>query len=279
MGNVKLIIKSEGRVISIPIKSLMDIDSFTVWYDNPQELARMLNSILDLKIKNINKVDISIAYRFSDVSDFRYLPVKYKSDNYNCDDVKKQYARYFKDDHRRIKTTINGIRNVGHTAILDYIRGFKEISNDAIDMAINSYFNGAGFKKYRDSYFTLKQANYPVKIDKLEETKASSDRTNLSDYEMSSAYLEGLQEYSLQGSEEHAKAMDILAGYNLEELRSMAKNTDKALFDGEGVKTKPNEKELEHEEAMHLESITGKRLQELKELLNEYYKSKKGHRR
>lgn len=279
MAEVKLIIKTEKRVYSIPVNSLSEIDEFSVWYPNKLELGKMLNNILDLNIINFDKVDIFLSYRYSSNSKVSYLPIKYSSDNYNCDSVKETYAKYYKDDHSRIKTNTSGIRNVGHQVIREYIQGTKEITNNEIDMAINSYFNGAGYKKYRDSYFVLKDANYKVKIDKLKEDEQNIDRTNLSTYAVANPYLSGLKRYAALGEEEHAKVMDTLAGYDMDELNRVTKNNNYGLFDGEGILTKRNDREIEHDEAMQLESITSKRLQELKELLNEYYQSKKGMHR
>ena len=279
MADVKLMIKTNKGVLLIPVKGLAEIDEFTMWYPNELELNKMLNNILDLKIKNVNTVSLSLTYKFSESSPVSFLPIKYRTDNYNYDSVREEYARYYKDDHRRIKTNTHGIRNVGHDAIINYLRGLREITNNDIDMAVSSYFNGAGYKKYRDSYFVLKEAKYKVKIDKLKEEKSSIDRTNLSTYAVANPYLSGLKEYASFGEEEHAKAMDILAGYSMEELRRITKNNNYGLFDGEGIETKKDEKRIEQEEAMHLESITTKRLNELKMLLSDYYQSTKGKRR
>ena len=53
-------IKTDKKVLSIPIRNLIEIDKFTIWYQDKYELINMLNNILDLNIINTSKLDAAV---------------------------------------------------------------------------------------------------------------------------------------------------------------------------------------------------------------------------
>ena len=73
-------------------------------------------------------------------------------------------------------------------------------------------------------------------------------------------YFNYLRNYAAIGEDEHAKAMDILAGYDMEDLKRMAKNKDYGLFDGEDVLEKVDN---DRDELLALQALTGKTYKEL----------------
>lgn len=279
MDMIRLTIKDKDRVLSIPFKSIIDVDNFTILFDNYLELVATLNKILNLKIRNVEMVDIYITYAYkkhsSDLLKTQYLPIKYSHDNYDIQDLERVYADYYKDDYTRIKTTREGIYNVKHEAIFSYISGDSSlITDNDIDMAVKAYFSNYSYKKYRDAYFRVTDIGYKVKINKMDINAKKIDRTNLSKYDMSSTYFNNLANYASIGENEHARVMDELAGYTFEELNHDLNNLDYTLFDGMGKKKENID--LDKDDMLALESLTGYDIDTLSRYVN---KENKEHRR
>lgn len=264
MGVVNLVIKYNKGIISIPFKDIISLDEFTVGYDNPLELLNALNRLLNLDIKNGQLIEIYVDYLYNNKR--KRLPVKYSVDNYDIEDLKIMYAKYYKDNHVRILAYNEGIRYVKHDKIINYNLRCDDITDRDIDLAVIAYFEKAGYKKYRDAYFRLKEAGYKVRINKL---VSEVDRTNLAKYQTDDEYLSYLMRYASIGDREHDKVIEELSYYDSDDIRMDMNNGEYGLFDGINHSTKEDDTS-ELDELITLEAMAGKSVEELIEIVNNY---------
>lgn len=258
MSKTCLNIVYKNGVISIPFKGIKNIDMFTIGFNSYKELYERLSKLLNINIDFSNIMDIYINYEYKERNKrghtvIKKLPIRLSMDDYDIQDVKRVYAQYYKDNHNRINTTDDGIKNVNHEAIKRFCYNSMDISDNDIDLAVNSYFKGDSYKKYRDAYFLLIQTGYDIKQNVYDR----ENRTDLSKYSTSDEYFNYLRKYSFEGSLEHDKAIELLSLYDMEELRDM-----KGLFDGNTPLEKEDDWNLY---IMALEELTGMDLDDLRE--------------
>jgi len=260
MAKFNLIVEFSNRVISIPFKSISSLDNFTVNYDSYKELGDTLSKLLNFS-KNIN--DIYIQNIVSDRKIIR-LPIKYSMDDFDVDDVKTVYKQYYKDNHQRIKTTKDGIKNVKHDTILDFIYNVCDITDMDIDKAVDSYFKGS-YKKYRDAYFTVKRYGYKVK----NRVYSDQEKIDLSKYSSEDEYFQSLMRAASLGKEDEATEE-----LSLQDMNDIKKDF-KDLFDG----VKSEDKKInESYEWLSLQALSGMSAKELEDLINSYRDNGRGRR-
>lgn len=263
MNRVSLNIIYENRVLSIPFKDLKSLDMFTINYNSYIELFNVLNKILDLKL-DVNKFkDVYISYSYKRRNGKMAtceLPIRLSMDDYDIDDLKKVYADYYKDNHMRILATRDGIRHVKHDAIRTFNARSRDVTDSDIDSAVNSYFDGS-YKKYRDAYFTVVKSGYTVKNNEYFD---KDNRTDLSKYQTDNEYFNYLRRYANTSDEGHDKAIEILSGYDVDELKRNGMN---GLFDNEEISKKEDDLEID---TLSIEALSGKSLEELRDLIISY---------
>jgi len=261
-----------GGIISIPFPSLKKCDEFTMGYKDANELGETLNKILGLGLKEVKVYGVGIDYRYkskgSNYVRTQYLDVKYNDDVYDYEELKNLYAEFFQDDRSRINNVKNGIWYVEHESVRQFIEGYKTISNDSIVKAVNSYLDGS-YKKGRDAYFVLKKHGYIIKKKKANVEKPTVEK-DLSTFKTKNAYYEHLKQYAKLGDEEYAKVMDILAGEDMDDLRHGMINPEYGVFDGAAQNSNYNQADDLLEDAMLLENLSEKSVEELMEIVGKY---------
>lgn len=262
-----------GQIISVPFPDLKSCDEFTMGFDGVEELGVVLNKILRLGIKQPQAVDAYINYKYrsrgNNEEKIQHLDVKYSVDVYDYEELKTAYAQFFQDDRRRINNAKNGIWHVNHESVREFIQGYKNISDESIVRAVNSYLDGS-YKKGRDTYFLLKRKGYIIRSKKKEDN-TNPMRRNLSSFEARNSYYAYLREYSKLGEEEYAKAMDMLAGEDMDDLRHGMVNSQYGVFDG-AVQNNSEVVTNLSDEMMSLEELSGKSIEELMAIVEEYRK-------
>lgn len=263
MADVYLDIEYREGVISIPFIDLQKADQFTRGFNSYPELYEALNKLLHINIKWDKVFDINIRYEYINRHNQKVvsrLPIRLSSDDYDIEDLKEVYAKYYKDDHSRILFTTGGIKHVAHDTIKDFLTNVKDITDRDIDLAVNSYFMHGSYKKYRDAYFAVNFAGYDVK--ESEKEKEDKKNINLGEYSSRDEFLDYLIRYSLIGEDERDKAIEILSLYDLDDLSSEFAN----LFDG--LKNKDEKKKINlGEEEVFLCATTGYNIEELRSMV------------
>lgn len=255
MNKVSLNIVYDNGVIEIPFKSIKSIDMFTIMFNNNKDLYEKLKEILNLNIEwdKIREIYISYEYDSRYNSDYivvEELPLRFSQDDYDIEDLKKVYSQYYKDNYMRILATKNGIRHVNHDKIRKFTAKSDNVSDNDIDMAVNAYFKGDSYKKYRDAYYLLIKHGYSVKknIDK-------QHRTNLGEFMTDNEYFEYLRSYATKGDNEYDRVIEKLSYEDID--------STKGLFDGNSRFRNDLDTELT---IQALEALTGKNLDDLRNL-------------
>jgi len=272
--NIKLNVIYDNMIVSIPFKSILNIDEFTKRFAHPLEICTCINRLYDLGIDKKYFVDTNISYdhrkRDGSIAS-RELPVVFYSDNYDFDSVKDMYVQFFKDDRTRLREWKYGVRNVKkHRLLDDYVFGRSDrISDSEIESVIDAYFSGSSYLKYRDAYFSLIENGYDVIINEnnLDEIKPLL-RTDLSYYDSEDTYFQSLINMSKLGEDEADKVIEILSLHDLEEIKKGIDGSRGTLFDG-NMRDISNKQDIDliyENDRMALECFTGMRIDELKEL-------------
>lgn len=272
MNKVKLTVNyGNYGVISIPFPNLKSCDEFTMGFDNMDDLGIALNDILGLGINQLIVVSSGVNYEYkakgSNEINTQYLDVRFSGDVYDIEELKALYAEFFQDDRSRINNSKNGIWYVKHENVREFVSGYKNISDESIVKAVNSYLDGS-YKKTRDVYFILKNNGY-VAIPKKKEDKTNLVRSDLSSFDAKTPYYAYLKDYSMRGEEEYAKAMDFLAGEELDDLQRGMVNLGYGVFDG-AVQNNDRSAMNLSDEMMSLEELSGKSIEELMDIVQEY---------
>ena len=254
-----------GIKINIPFKKMILLDEFTELFDNTIELGNKLIRILGLDILENSVLGGCVIYYKEDRENEEKIeivkPIKYSSDEYKLDDVKDAYCKFFMDDRNRIKRKEYGLCYVGHNAINNFVNGVSNsITDFDIRRAVDSYFENS-YLKHRDAYFTLKKEDY-ITSKNVKETK-SFERKDLNSFDVSFEYFKYLKDYANLGEEEYAKAMDILSGYDMDEISRNMFNGKYGIFDGIGQNTTSTDYEDCRYLAIALEKLSGYRLQQI----------------
>lgn len=272
MDKVKInIIYKDFGIVSIPFPNIKSCDEFTVGYQNNIELANTLARILNFNIGDKKIVDVYLEYsyqsRMSDRIITKQLPVKYSCDNFDFDDLRLVFAKFYQDDRDRIFEE-DGIRNVQSSVMRDYInKRTTTITDTSIQITVNSYLKN-NYKANRDAYFLLKQNGYSVKINEVFVENYQTPN-GLGPIDMKSGYFNYLKKYASQGQEEMAEVMDEIQRYDVEELREEIGISGYDNFDTIR-KNSYQQKYSGDDELLELEGLTGKSIDELKELLEIY---------
>lgn len=261
---------SEG-IVTIPFKSMQDVDLFTVMYLDSNSLFNGLIEILGLKLDNVTLFNTYLTDdKYKRSIDEKCYSVKYRGDNFNVESLKNAFVTYLYNDFNRILST--DIRYVKIEPIVNYF-GTGMIRRHELEMAVNRFFApGTGYKRKRDTYFLLKQvienidqndkgnpdANIRIIIDKVDlgvSDKASE--MDLTKYSMGEDdHLNNLIELSIRNPELCDRIMDEIAQSDLEDIKRYLKS---GIVDGSSDLVQLMEREI-----MLLEQATGLSIDELR---------------
>ena len=279
MDRVVLIVSyGNGIIIKIPFKNLKDLDEFTINFNNIFDLGITLIRILNLDVSENAILGGTISYLKKDTKSGKLIeidkPIKYNIDDYELNSLKDTYCKFFIDDRNRIKNKDFGLCNVEHSTIKNFVLG-KTISITDLDIqkAVNAYFT-EGYLKYRDAYFNLKKEGYIIPRIKVQEK--NNVKNNLNSFDTENEYFAYLQNYANIGEEKYAKAMDILSGYDSDEIRHDMINGQYGVFDGTIQNSIYEDTDKYRYIALALEKLSGHSLQELIDM-NDFYGNKKGY--
>ena len=242
---------SEG-IITIPFLGIEEVDNFTIMYSNIRELGNRIIKLLRLSIDFNDIVDIYLSYdKYNMGRDNKCFNIKYRCDNFNIESLKEAFAKYLKDDLRRIFMT--DIRYVKTAGILRYFDS-GIIDGYEIDNAVRIFFApGTGYKRKRDIYFLIKDE---VSIDIDEVALKYLDKVDRKDLSMYSkgedGYFSYLVEYSKKGREEYEKVMDEIGQSDLEDISRFLNRSRIGIVDGVSNESKTMDIEI-----MLLEENTG----------------------
>ena len=267
MKKINLVVCNKLIYVSISFDDLKQIDDYTRIYDNSQMLLKGINEIFNLNIDEMDSCKVFIEYIYIGKSGNevrKVLPVRYSLNNYNFDSLRDTYAKYYKDNHKRIMTTVDGIKHMNYLPIKDYINGICDISDKDIDFAVNSYLDGS-YKRCRDAYFTLVNGGYKVHSDRVNSGIVCSNRSDLNNYvavDEEGSYLKTIADME---ESYHDKIMDELSD-NIEKTKKRFNNNGVSLFDGNSMITFSIS-----DEALYFEFVTGKRVDKIQELLTVYH--------
>lgn len=220
------IITSNDEDINIPFMRLQELDDYTVRFDNQESLVGKLISLLEIPIDTSQVrhvlVECTPTSRNGKPYKAKYLPIKYKKDNYDSNNLKKVFADYLIEDYDRIKEF--DIRYISSKPIQDYLYGNGTLTPYNIYHAVESYFERDSYGKKRSAYFTLKKNKRKVYIRRVENIHLR-EKNPLLKATFDDEYLDNLARYARQGEEEYDYVMDIIAGSDIEDLER--KTTDK----------------------------------------------------
>lgn len=220
------IITSNDENINIPFMKLQELDDYTIHFNNQEELVGKLISLLDTPIDVMQVrhvlVECTPTSRNGKPYKAKYLPIKYKKDNYDSNNLKKVFADYLIEDYDRIKEF--DIRYISSKPIQDYLYGNGTLTPYDIYHAVESYFERDSYGKKRSVYFTLKKNKRKVYIRKVDDIHLR-EKNPLLKATFDDEYLDNLARYARQGEEEYDYVMDIIAGSDIEDLER--KTTDK----------------------------------------------------
>ena len=166
MDTVYLVIEFENRIVYLPFRDLKSVDSFTVGFDNLLELAASINDYLSLGIPNDQILDVYLSEDIDQVNndmqefDKRYLSVKFSRDDFIKEDLEKKMINYLKSDINRINLNA-GLKKVKDNYQKKYN---KELLSDKDIGRITLLYLGDDYKRYKESYYQLKDDGHKVKI-------------------------------------------------------------------------------------------------------------------
>ena len=234
--NIILEIRFDGIDKSIPFKSFEALDDFTSYFENKKELIKALFPNASKK-PEVFRIRYKYKQRNEDKTKIYYPNIKYKNDNFDEEDLKKQFLNFIKMhpdialdkywglfyiiDNRRIKNRIDGYLSVNE-----------------IEYAVEYLFN-KGYKSKRDIYFKLKELGIDIKT-KEKETEYKQNKykysNRIQEFEMRDEYQEYLQSLSLKGETEEDYATEELSLYDLDKMpRKNINGNNLPLFDGTEV--------------------------------------------
>lgn len=220
------IITSNDEDINIPFMKLQELDDYTIHFNNQEELVGKLISLLDIPIDVMQVrhvlVECTPTSRNGKPYKAKYLPIKYRKDNYDSNNLKKVFADYLIEDYDRIKEF--DIRYISSKPIQDYLYGNGTLTPYNIYHAVESYFERDSYGKKRSAYFTLKKNKRKVYIRRVDNIHLR-EKNPLLKATFDDEYLDNLARYARQGEEEYDYVMDIIAGSDIEEIER--KTTDK----------------------------------------------------
>ena len=256
---IYLKIDTDKGVVTIPFKSLEEVDRFTVIFSNKGELVNSFIEMLQLEIDLYDVTDVYLTDdKYKIQLDNGCLPIKYSKDNFNYKSLEEAFVIYIKNDQKRILTT--DMRYLKTREILKFFdAGF--IDTYEIERAVRAFFDGTGYKRKRNTYFMIKDEDgIVIKCDKVDEVH-DLERGDLSKYYSGEEdYLSHLIELSQRNPEMIDRVMDEIAQSDMEELASLLKIDGHGIVDGAS-----DSKILMNSQIRLLEETTGISIDELRE--------------
>ena len=263
---ILLFIITDRGNIAIPFKNLLEVDSYTIRFENILELLKKIGKIVKKDLSSLRVIDSYLEYNYNyrttreNVDLNGKLPIKYKDDNYDADNLITGFAEYLKGDYQRIKQF--NIKFVRVPAIENYIRGNGILTDEDIDMAVNAYFKDGNYKKRREVYFKLKNFGKKIIINKYREDKVSGNG-DLSKFEINDEYLSSLADYARKGEEEYQNVMEIISLYDIDDISKKMKNPHYGVIDGMA-----DYDQVFSSDIVALEMATGISIQDLEKIIN-----------
>lgn len=227
-----LFIVTTKGVITIPFPSVKIADEYTVNFNDQNELISKLSKILQLDITQDDILDTYLEWQRYDARNRTIvsskLPIKYQGDNYNINDLKIAFSSYLKEDRQRIMRF--DIRYLQTPAFINFVHGNGVLTERDIDFGVEAFLKDGNYMKARDIYFGLKYSKRKVKT--LPRRIGYNLSQDLDKHYTKDTYLSSLLDYAKQGDEEYAKAMEIIASYDLEQLDSLVDSKEGKIVDG-----------------------------------------------
>lgn len=255
------IITSNDEDINIPFMRLQELDDYTVRFDNQESLVGKLISLLDIPIDVVQVrhvlVECTPTSRNGKPYKAKYLPIKYRKDNYDSNNLKKVFADYLIEDYDRIKEF--DIRYISSKPIQDYLYGNGTLMPYDIYHAVESYFERDSYGKKRSAYFTLKKNKRKVYIRRVDNIHLR-EKNPLLKATFDDEYLDNLARYARQGEEEYDYVMDIIAGSDIEEIERKTADKHYGVVDSVYDSMK--------DDITKLELFTGRNIYELRDIAN-----------
>ena len=227
-----LFIVTTKGVITIPFPSVKIADEYTVNFNDQNELISKLSKILQLDITQDDILDTYLEWQRYDARNRTIvsskLPIKYQSDNYDINNLKVVFSSYLKEDFQRIMRF--DIRYLQTPAFINFVHGNGVLTERDIDFGVEAFLKDGNYMKARDIYFGLKYSKRKVKT--LPKRIGYNLSQDLDKHYTRDTYLSSLLDYAKQGDEEYAKAMEIIASYDLEQLDSLVDSKEGKIVDG-----------------------------------------------
>ena len=227
-----LFIVTTKGVITIPFPSVKIADEYTVNFNDQNELISKLSKILQLDITQDDILDTYLEWQRYDARNRTIvsskLPIKYQSDNYDINNLKVVFSSYLKEDRQRIMRF--DIRYLQTPAFINFVHGNGVLTERDIDFGVEAFLKDGNYMKARDIYFGLKYSKRKVKT--LPKRIGYNLSQDLDKHYTRDTYLSSLLDYAKQGDEEYAKAMEIIASYDLEQLDSLVDSKEGKIVDG-----------------------------------------------
>ena len=227
-----LFIVTTKGVITIPFPSVKIADEYTVNFNDQNELISKLSKILQLDITQDDILDTYLEWQRYDARNRTIvsskLPIKYQSDNYDINNLKVVFSSYLKEDRQRIMRF--DIRYLQTPTFINFVHGNGVLTERDIDFGVEAFLKDGNYMKARDIYFGLKYSKRKVKT--LPKRIGYNLSQDLDKHYTRDTYLSSLLDYAKQGDEEYAKAMEIIASYDLEQLDSLVDSKEGKIVDG-----------------------------------------------
>ena len=227
-----LFIVTTKGVITVPFPSVKIADEYTTNFNDQNELISKLSKILQLDITQDDILDTYLEWQRYDARNRTIvsskLPIKYQSDNYDINNLKVVFSSYLKEDRQRIMRF--DIRYLQTPAFINFVHGNGVLTERDIDFGVEAFLKDGNYMKARDIYFGLKYSKRKVKT--LPKRIGYNLSQDLDKHYTRDTYLSSLLDYAKQGDEEYAKAMEIIASYDLEQLDSLVDSKEGKIVDG-----------------------------------------------
>ena len=227
-----LFIVTTKGVITIPFPSVKIADEYTTNFNDQNDLISKLSKILQLDITQDDILDTYLEWQRYDARNRTIvsskLPIKYQSDNYDINNLKVVFSSYLKEDRQRIMRF--DIRYLQTPAFINFVHGNGVLTERDIDFGVEAFLKDGNYMKARDIYFGLKYSKRKVKT--LPKRIGYNLSQDLDKHYTRDTYLSSLLDYAKQGDEEYAKAMEIIASYDLEQLDSLVDSKEGKIVDG-----------------------------------------------
>ena len=227
-----LFIVTTKGVITIPFPSVKIADEYTVNFNDQNELISKLSKILQLDITQDDILDTYLEWQRYDARNRTIvsskLPIKYQSDNYDINNLKVVFSSYLKEDRQRIMRF--DIRYLQTPTFINFVHGNGVLTERDIDFGVEAFLKDGNYMKARDIYFGLKHSKRKIKT--LPKRIGYNLSQDLDKHYTRDTYLSSLLDYAKQGDEEYAKAMEIIASYDLEQLDSLVDSKEGKIVDG-----------------------------------------------